>query len=102
MFSLRKRLLALGVPALFAVLNVAGEARAQNSTSIARATLRFQEAQSLRQAYLTLASGNHDYNGHRAKAMTAVRSALKILDGVVLKNGTAPQKAATTQGQDGV
>jgi hypothetical protein len=104
MFSLRKQLpaLVLSVPALFAVLNVASDAQAQNSTAVARATLRFQEAQSLRQAYMTLASGNHDYNGHRAKAMTAVRSALKILDGVVLKNGTAQQKAATTQGQAAV
>jgi hypothetical protein len=104
MFCLRKRLpaLVLGVPALFAVLNVAAEARAQNSAAVARVTLRFQEAQSLRQAYLTLASGNHDYDGHRAKAMTAVKSALKILDGVVLKKGTAQQKAATAQGQAAV
>jgi hypothetical protein len=104
MFSLRKRLpaLVLGVPALFAVLNVAADARGQNTTALARATLRFQEAQSLRQAYLTLAGGNHDYDGHRVKAMTAVRSALKILDGVVLKNGTSQQKAATTQGQAAV
>jgi hypothetical protein len=104
MVSLRKRLpaLVLAVPALFALFSVAADARAQNSTAIARATLRFQEAQSLRQAYLTLASGNHDYNGHRAKAMTAVRSALEILDGVVLKNGATQQKAATTQGQAAV
>jgi hypothetical protein len=104
MFSLRKRLpaLVLGVPALFALFSVAADALAQNSAAMARATLRFQEAQVLRQAYMSLASGNHDYNGHRAKAMTAVRSALKILDGVVLKNGNAQQKATTTQGQAAV
>jgi hypothetical protein len=104
MFFLRKRMpaLILSVPAVLAFLSVALDARAQNSTTVARATLRFQEAQLLRQAYMSLASGNHDYNGHRAKAMSAVRSVLKILDDVVLKNGTAQQKAATTQGQAAV
>jgi hypothetical protein len=101
MFSMHKGMapLLLIAPVLFAV---ATEAQAQNSTAVARATLRFQEAQSLRQAYMTLAAGNHDYNGHRAKAMAAVRSALKILDGVVLKNGTAQQRTATAQGQAAV
>ena len=101
MLSSRKLLLAciLSVPALFAVLGVAF---ARDAAHVAAATLRFQEAQSLRQAYSALAAGNHDYNGHRAKAMEELKAALKILDGVVLKNGTAQQKTATTQGQTAV
>jgi hypothetical protein len=98
-----------GVPALFAVLGLVAEARAQNAAvapnrnqAVARAALRFQEAQSLRQAYLALASANHDYDGHRVKAMIAVKGALKALDEVVMNNGTAEQKAATTQGQAAV
>jgi hypothetical protein len=93
---------ALGLLVLLSASIIAAEATPQNSTAAARATLRFQEAQSLRQVYLTLAAGNHDYDGHRAKTMGAVRSALKTLDGAVLKNGTAQQKSATAQGQAAV
>lgn len=37
------------------------------------------EADMLRQAYRTLATGDHDYNGHRVKAMHAVEAAAKLL-----------------------
>jgi hypothetical protein len=37
------------------------------------------EATLLRQAYSTLATGDHDYRGHRAKAMHAVEAAGKLL-----------------------
>ena len=33
----------------------------------------------LRQAYRTLATGDHDYDGHRVKAMHAVEAAGKLL-----------------------
>jgi hypothetical protein len=38
------------------------------------------EADMLRQAYRILATGDHDYKGHRAKAMHAVEAAGKLLD----------------------
>jgi hypothetical protein len=37
------------------------------------------EADMLRKAYRTLATGDHDYNGHRIKAMHAVEAAAKLL-----------------------
>lgn len=37
------------------------------------------EADMLRQAYRTLATGDHDYDGHRIKAMHAVEAAAKLL-----------------------
>jgi hypothetical protein len=37
------------------------------------------EAQMLHQAYKILATGDHDYKGHRAKAMHAVEAAAKVL-----------------------
>jgi hypothetical protein len=37
------------------------------------------EADLLRHAYRTLATGDHDYNGHRIKAMHAVEAAAKLL-----------------------
>jgi hypothetical protein len=37
------------------------------------------EAQMLRNAYRTLATGDHDYRGHRVKAMRAVEAAGKLL-----------------------
>ena len=37
------------------------------------------EAQLLRNAYRTLATGDHDYRGHRVKAMHAVEAAAKLL-----------------------
>jgi hypothetical protein len=58
----------------------------------------FQEAQVLRQAYIVLAGANHDYNGHRVKAMQDVKAALHILDEHVMKHGSAADKAATKQG----
>ena len=37
------------------------------------------EADALRHAYRTLATGDHDYKGHRFKAMHAVEAAAKLL-----------------------
>jgi len=53
-----------------------------------------EEADVLRQAYIALASANHDYDGHRAKAMAAVKKGVKILGKAVEKHGTPAQKAA--------
>jgi hypothetical protein len=59
--------------------------------------LRFAEAQRLSKAYVLLAGSNHDYNGHRAKAMSAVHGAFKMLDAHIMKHGTALQKEVTVQ-----
>jgi hypothetical protein len=53
-----------------------------------------EEADVLRQAYIALASANHDYDGHRAKAMAAVKRGVKILGKAVDKHGTPAQKEA--------
>ena len=37
------------------------------------------EAGMLRQAYIILATGNHDYQGHRVKAMHQIEAAAKLL-----------------------
>ena len=106
----------LSASAMLAALSLPGGVRAQNASpsprvpnaakakplSAAAATLRFQEAQTLREAYLALASGDHDYDGHRVKAMEAVKAALNILDRAVLKHGTQQQQSSTTQGQAAV
>lgn len=59
----------------------------------AEADVKFKEAEALREAYVVLAAANHDYDGHRVKAMGHIRSAVKILDQGVAKNGSAKTKA---------
>lgn len=63
------------------------------------ATLQFNEAQALRKAFIVLAGGNHDYAGHRVKAMASVKNALNILDGHVMTHGTKAQQTATKKEQ---
>ncbi len=65
----------------------------------AAATLQFEEAQALREAFIMLAGGNHDYAGHRVKAMASLKHALGILDGHIMTHGTKAQKAATKKEQ---
>jgi hypothetical protein len=54
--------------------------------------LKGKEADVLTSAYVLLASANHDYDGHRAKAMTALEVACKILEVDLLKNGPLDKK----------
>lgn len=56
-----------------------------------------QQAEALKKAFVALAMANHDYNGHRARAMESVRAAYKELDKVINKRGTALQKAKSQQ-----
>jgi hypothetical protein len=56
--------------------------------------LQFNEAELLRGAYVFLSSANASYAGHRAKAMTEIQTAIKMLDASILKNGTPQQIAA--------
>ena len=57
---------------------LAGTAVSQNEfTTIAFSDSK--EADKLRRAYAILATGDHDYKGHRIKAMRAVEAAVKLL-----------------------
>jgi hypothetical protein len=58
---------------------------------------KLTEAEVLTNALILLEGANHDYNGHRAKAIHAVKTAINILDASVLKNGTPQQKVAAVQ-----
>jgi hypothetical protein len=49
-------------------------------------TVDFSEARALTRAYLILATGDHDYKGHRVKAMHQIEAAAKLL-GVNLGGG---------------
>jgi hypothetical protein len=42
-------------------------------------TVDFSEAKALTRAYLILATGDHDYKGHRVKAMHQIEAAAKLL-----------------------
>jgi hypothetical protein len=108
-------LLLLGAPALLAGLTFPAPGQAHHKPKprppapkpappgpAAVAPTRFEQAQALRQAFVALAGANHDYNGHRVKAMHAVKHAVKMLDDHVMRHGTAPLQAATQQGQAAV
>jgi hypothetical protein len=62
--------------------------------------LKFEETELLRKAYILLAGGNHDYDGHRVKAMGAVREGGKILDESIMKHGSQKLKAAVSRGRE--
>jgi hypothetical protein len=68
----------------------------------AAAQVRLEQAQALRPAYLALAGANHDYDGHRVKAMHQVKGALNLLNDHVMKNGTPAMKDATRAGKAAV
>ncbi len=100
----------LGIAALLANLVMAGECLAQKKSEAqkvaekvvkeqqkevkkaAKVVLEAKEVEALKVAYLLVAGGNHDYDGHRAKAMGQIEAAGKILDIDVLKHGDAKQK----------
>jgi hypothetical protein len=60
--------------------------------------LKSAEARALVQAFALLAGANHDYDGHRAKAMGAVEAAVKALDGNAAKAVAAIRQAAKQAG----
>ncbi len=98
----------LGVPALLAGLGLPVESRAagkpkppavKHGPAKSAIEMRFEEAQALREAFIVLAGANHDYNGHRVHAMSAVKAAIKILDGAIEAQGSAKLKAAAAAGR---
>lgn len=100
----------LGVVALLAGLSFAGASQAAKpppapkkpAKSALTMAMQYEQAQALRKAFAALAGGNHDYNGHRARAMQEVKAALKHLDGAVMKHGSAQLKQGTTAGKAAV
>ena len=83
-------------PAAMAQTKTPPKSKAQVAADkAAEATLKFKEAEALREIYIGLAGANHDYDGHRAKAMNQIQSAVKLLDMAVANNGSANAKAAS-------
>jgi hypothetical protein len=90
---------------LAAVITITGGAQAQKKKpgttkptpgqEAANQQVNFDEAEALREAYILVTAANHDYAGHRVKAMHALQEAVKLLDKKVMKKGTGAQKAAT-------
>ena len=54
---------------------------------------------SLRQAYATLAVADHDYKGHRVKAMKAIEAACKLLGTDISGDGKVKEKQAISDAQ---
>ncbi|MFO0810849.1 MAG: hypothetical protein U0746_19650 [Gemmataceae bacterium] len=71
-----------------------GDAKAQQA---AKTEVKVKEAGVLKDAYILMAMANHDYDGHRAKAMAQVEDAIKILDQSIMKAGTNGQKLVALQ-----
>jgi hypothetical protein len=97
--------------AVLVVVTLATPAPAQSSKSAKKEANQAKKAQAkvveqemnlregalLKEAYIYLAMANHNYDGHRAKAMNHVQEAAKILDAKILKNGTDGQKVLALQ-----
>lgn len=71
----------------------AGQSRSEPQSPAAKV----QEVNVLKNAYVLLAMGDHDYDGHRVKAMHAVEEAIKKLDHSIMKDGTNGQKVVATE-----
>jgi hypothetical protein len=69
----------------------------QEARKEANAQKHGSEADVLLQAYVLLAAADHDYNGHRGKAMGATKAALDIVDHVAFHNGNVQQKIRAKQ-----
>jgi flagellum-specific peptidoglycan hydrolase FlgJ len=57
--------------------------------------MKVKEAEVLRRAYIVMAGANHDYDGHRAKAMNHLESAVRLLEDAVAKKGSNLAKLIT-------
>ncbi len=95
--SLAAVVLLAGIPSVsLAQTKAPPKSKAQIAVDkAAEANLKLKEAEALREIYIVLAGANHDYDGHRAKAMSQIQSAVKLLDSAVAKNGSAGAKATT-------
>ena len=50
--------------------------------------MKEKEAEVLRRAYIVMAEANHDYDGHRVKAMNHLESAVRLLEDGIAKKGS--------------
>jgi hypothetical protein len=57
------------------------------------------DVQTLTQAYSTLASADHDYQGHRIKAMAAIRKAARLMGQKIAGDGKAKEQQAVSDTQ---
>src|SRR5262249_48792132 len=71
----------------------------QKTKQKAKATteVKLKESEVLKEAYILMAGANHDYDGHRAKAMRHVEDAIKDLDTSIFKNGTNGEKVVALE-----
>jgi hypothetical protein len=102
---MRRRLLPLlsAFVVGLAVVGVAANGRATDkkgtpAQEVAKEQAKLNEADVLRNAYVELALANHDYAGHRAKAMHHILDAFRLVEDALKKGeGTAQQKRATLE-----
>jgi hypothetical protein len=95
------------VAAAFLSLSLAGEARAQKGAPLAPAAKAQSEtipndgteAGLLRQAYGLLSVANHDYQGHRARAMKQIEVAAQHLGVNLRGDGKGHEGQATSDAQ---
>lgn len=57
------------------------------------------DVQTLTQAYSTLASADHDYKGHRIKAMHAIRQAARLMGQKIAGDGKAKEQQTLSDNQ---
>jgi hypothetical protein len=57
------------------------------------------DVQTLTQAYSTLASPDHDYQGHRIKAMESIRKAARLMGQKIAGDGKAKEQQAVSDTQ---
>jgi len=62
-----------------------------------RGTATTGDVQTLTQAYSTLASADHDYQGHRVKAMHAIRKAARLMGTKIAGDGKGQGKGQEQQ-----
>ncbi len=102
----------IGLPALLAGLLLASAGQSQQPGKTAQKAaqqaqkaaqeaavqeVKLKEAMVLKEAFILMAMANHDYQGHRAKAMRQVEAAVRILDASIMHHGTNGQKVVAHQ-----
>ena len=61
------------------------------------AAAKEQEAVTLKNAYVLMAIADHDYDGHRVKAMHEVEEAIKRIDHTLMKDGGKGNQVVVTE-----
>jgi hypothetical protein len=69
------------------------------TTAAYRGTPTSGDVQTLTQAYSTLASADHDYHGHRIKAMQAIKKAARMMGQKITGDGHNKEQQALSDAQ---